>query len=245
MYKKFAQFYDYIPLNSFTHIIMEFIHANQIPVQKVLDLGCGTGSFLLELVKEGITGTGIDISKDMIAVARAKAEKSAAREMVEFQVASIVDFNLNQTYDLVTSNLDTINHLLTEEEVRRTFLNARRHLNDHGIFYFDLHTATGLRSWVYQANIHNENLVRFLHGTFNEEIQIGTLHIEAFLRVNPRVPIYIRHIETVHEKAYPLSSILAWLGDAGFTETKPIGPDSGLSVEEMETRGRCFLCAVK
>ena len=35
-------------------------------VEKILDVGCGNGRFLLPLVRKGYTVTGIDISKDML-----------------------------------------------------------------------------------------------------------------------------------------------------------------------------------
>jgi 2-polyprenyl-3-methyl-5-hydroxy-6-metoxy-1,4-benzoquinol methylase len=245
MYRQFARFYDAIPLNDFTPIVMELIRARQQAVHDVLDLGCGTGKFLLRLAEQGIGGTGIDISEDMIARARTKAEESAASGIVSFRVGSIVDFRLDKTFDLVTCNLDTINHLLSEDEVRRTFANTYQHLNDNGMFYFDIHTTAGLRSWVYQQNIHDENLVRFWHGTFNEGTAIGTLYIDAFVKVDPRISLYQRYYETVHERAYPLTQILEWLRDAGFTDVKPVGPVAGLSVEQMETDLRSFFCAVK
>jgi len=118
-------------------------------------------------------------------------------------------------------------------------------LNERGIFNFDIHTITGLRSWSYQHNLHDRDLVRFWHGTFNEETFIGTLHIDAFLRVDPRTPYYARHQETVLGKAYPLADVLDWLKAAQFKKVEPIGPVAGLSVEEMEKHIRCFFCAHK
>jgi len=245
MYAKFSKFYDHIPLSDFTPIILEYMKARQIVVQRVLDLGCGTGTFLLRLAEQGIAGTGLDLSEEMIALARQKAEQSPRKELLDFQVAGMSEFSLNRTYDLVTSNLDSLNHLLSEEEVRKTFSQAYRHLNERGIFYFDIHTITGLRSWSYQHNLHDRDLVRFWHGTFNEETFIGTLHIDAFLRVDPRTPYYARHQETVLEKAYPLADVLDWLKAAQFKKVEPIGPVAGLSVEEMEKHIRCFFCAHK
>lgn len=44
------------------------------PGEQILDVGCGTGNFSLELARLGVRVTGIDISEAMLAVARRKAE---------------------------------------------------------------------------------------------------------------------------------------------------------------------------
>ncbi|SFR00369.1 class I SAM-dependent methyltransferase [Desulfoscipio geothermicus] len=44
------------------------------PGMSVLDIGCGTGNYSLELARQGLQVTGIDISPGMLARARAKAE---------------------------------------------------------------------------------------------------------------------------------------------------------------------------
>lgn len=42
---------------------------------KVLDFGCGTGNFSIKLAKQGCRVTGVDISEDMLRIARSKAAK--------------------------------------------------------------------------------------------------------------------------------------------------------------------------
>ncbi len=44
------------------------------PGMSVLDIGCGTGNYSLELARRGLRVTGLDISPGMLAKARAKAE---------------------------------------------------------------------------------------------------------------------------------------------------------------------------
>ena len=45
------------------------------PGMKVLDVGCGTGNYSLELAGMGLAVTGLDASPEMLKVARAKAEE--------------------------------------------------------------------------------------------------------------------------------------------------------------------------
>ncbi|OGO78609.1 MAG: ubiquinone biosynthesis methyltransferase UbiE [Clostridiales bacterium GWB2_37_7] len=45
------------------------------PGMKVLDVGCGTGNFSIKLAQQGCKVIGIDISDEMLDIARTKAEK--------------------------------------------------------------------------------------------------------------------------------------------------------------------------
>ena len=51
----------------------------QCPGGSVLDVACGTGDMVLELVKRGCTVTGIDLSEEMLAIAERKSRDTARR----------------------------------------------------------------------------------------------------------------------------------------------------------------------
>lgn len=59
------------------------------PSMKVLDVGCGTGNFSVKLAQQGCQITGIDISAEMLKIAREKARQNPVLVM-EFKV---MDFN--------------------------------------------------------------------------------------------------------------------------------------------------------
>jgi len=75
---------------------------------QVLDVGCGPGRLAVHLARQapGLTVTGIDISSDMIELARRRAEVSNLSDRVHFQVADVgaLPFPDNQ-FDLVVSTL--------------------------------------------------------------------------------------------------------------------------------------------
>ena len=50
------------------------------PGTNVLDAGCGTGEFLALAIARGADASGIDLSKDMLAVARRRAPEAEIRE---------------------------------------------------------------------------------------------------------------------------------------------------------------------
>lgn len=70
--------------------------------QRALDVGCGTGFLALRLAELGHTVAGVDLSEQMIAVARRKAEQ--ARLEIAFRVGDAVELDdADGTYDLVVA----------------------------------------------------------------------------------------------------------------------------------------------
>ena len=103
------------------------------PGEKVLDVGCGTGTLALALKSSVETGEvhGIDASPEMIEVAEEKAAKAGSD--IDFRVALVEAIPFpDATFDLVTSSL-MLHHL--PDDLERTGLDEiRRVLKPGGRF---------------------------------------------------------------------------------------------------------------
>jgi SAM-dependent methyltransferase len=102
----------------------------------LLDLGCGTGGFAIEMANRGYDVLGMDLSSDMLAVAR---EKDSSQQ-VQFIQQDMTRMELFGTVDLIVCFLDTVNHVLEEAKLNRLFRLCKNYLNPDGLLIFDLAT---------------------------------------------------------------------------------------------------------
>ena len=106
----------------------------------VLELGCGTGRVTLPLARQGVDVTGIDASRAMLEVLRAKLadEPSAVRRRVRVVAGDFRTLCLDDQYPLVVIPFRPMQHMYTTEDQLAALKNARRHLADGGILAFDV-----------------------------------------------------------------------------------------------------------
>lgn len=106
----------------------------------VLDLACGTGSMTLELARRGYDMIGVDGSVDMLSVAQSRAAADACAGNILYLQQDMRDFELYGTVGAVTCCLDSLNYLLSDEDVRSCFATVHNYLDPNGLFLFDVNT---------------------------------------------------------------------------------------------------------
>lgn len=138
-YSVFAHIYDKmmdnIPYEEWKDYLLRIMYLYRVsPSASIAELGCGTGTMTGLLVEEGLDVMGLDISSDMLAEARKKYPD------ISFLEADMCDFKLPEKKDVIISICDSINYVLTTEDLVKTFSSVRENLNEGGIFIFDLKT---------------------------------------------------------------------------------------------------------
>lgn len=99
--------------------------------ERVLDLACGIGRHSLELRRRGFEVVGIDISEELLEMARHDAEAQSLE--VTFAQADLRELDYADEFDLVLSlNDGAVGYFETEEENRRTFEVISRALRSGG-----------------------------------------------------------------------------------------------------------------
>ena len=115
---------DYIEETEFFSRIIK--SEAKIDVRSLLHLGCGGGRND-HTFQNHFHVTGIDISKEMLELAR---ELNPSAEYICDDMRTV---RLERTFDCVTA-LDSVNYMITEEDLSRLFRTAHIHLNPGGIF---------------------------------------------------------------------------------------------------------------
>jgi SAM-dependent methyltransferase len=122
---------------------------SKIRVRRVLDIGCGTSPYMLELVRRGYFFTGLDISKAMLTYSLEKAKKAGIG--IEVIHADMHNFRVKRKFDFAFCMLgslmvETNGELLTHLDSVAACLNqGGLYLIDGGI-QFDW-TKLGRESW--------------------------------------------------------------------------------------------------
>ena len=104
-------------------------------IRTILDLGCGTGGHALILAEKGYKVAGIDLSQEMLEIARKKAKERKLN--IEFTPGDIRNIELNQKFDAAISMFAVISYRITNEDLISTFKAALKHLKRNGLFIFD------------------------------------------------------------------------------------------------------------
>lgn len=179
----------------------------------VLDLACGTGSLSIELAKYGYDIIGVDASEDMLCQAQNKAFENGVRAM--FLCQTMQELDLYGTVDAAVCSLDSINHLIDEEDVCQTFERLKLFVAPNGVFIFDVNTVykhekvLGDNTFVYEY----PDVFCVWQNSFSEEDSIVDITLDFF---EEKSGFYKRHTESFSERAYDIDFLKVVLDKAGF-----------------------------
>ena len=129
VYNEFG--WNYYP-EIFGQQLLAWLERKGITPRKALDLACGTGVLCRILKEAGMDVTGMDLSEGMITIAREQSPD------VHFDVADMITYRPEQSFDLVTCTGDAVNHIGNLQDVASIFQNVYDCLIPGGWFVFDL-----------------------------------------------------------------------------------------------------------
>ena len=104
--------------------------------EPVLELACGSGRLTVPLAEKGFDIKGLDISDEMLALAKEKAAKQNIKLNVE--KGDMTDFDLGEKFNLIFIPAQSLSHLYTLEQIEKCFACVREHLTDNGRFLIEL-----------------------------------------------------------------------------------------------------------
>ena len=130
MYGRSARFYD--ALYSFKDYqatslaLHETIQRHRPGATRLLDVACGTGKHL-EALRQWYDVEGVDISSDLLAVAKARLGD------VSLYLQDMVAMDTGNRYDVITCLFSAIAYVRTPENLRQTLTRFGKHLEPDGL----------------------------------------------------------------------------------------------------------------
>jgi ubiquinone/menaquinone biosynthesis C-methylase UbiE len=131
LYKELAKYYDLI--YAFKDYKKEAARIKTLVSKyrksegnQLLDVACGTGHHL-EYLKDEFSCMGVDISNEILEVARKNAQG------VAFKQADMTTFDLDKGFDVITCLFSSIGYVRTYSSLNKTIQNFAKHLNRGGV----------------------------------------------------------------------------------------------------------------
>lgn len=219
-YEHFFQFYDLlmndVPYDKYLKLVNQFSQ----PKSKILDLGCGSGTILVNLLKQGYFVDGLDISCEMLMITQEKLQKEDLYTNL-FQ-DDMKNISVKNEYNMIISFLDSINYLNNEEDINKTFNNIYNALKDEGIFIFDIHSLANLDNIFdnYSYNEINEDFTYLWNTYLEKEDKFSILYHELVFFIKQNKDLYSKLVEYHKQVIFPLNFYLKSLKEVGFRINK-------------------------
>ncbi len=206
----------------------------------VVELGCGTGSFTQVLKRMGYDIMGIDLSPEMLDLARKKSAEAGLDIMYLEQ--DMRELDLYCTAGTIVSVCDSINYVLEDEEVIDTFKLVNNFLFPKGIFIFDFNTLHKYRDVIGDTTIaENRQDCSFIWDNYyHEEDHINEYDLTIFARCGED-EVFRRSVETHFQRGYTLEEMISFVRAAGMEFITAIDADT--HAEPGEDSERIYIVA--
>ncbi|MEM9663482.1 MAG: class I SAM-dependent methyltransferase [Bacteroidota bacterium] len=218
---------DYADWAAFVHGLLWTHHPAP---RRILELGCGTGTFALELQPLGAyTYLASDASPAMLEVARAKA--AAASLPVQFSHADFTTFTVDEPVDVVMLLYDGLNYLLEPDQVARLFEQTYQALKPGGVFFFDQSTpANSINNAAYFED--QGETEAFSYRRFSDYDAAAQLHTTSFeIEVGGQT-----YAEQHVQRAYTLEAIGRLIDQTAFERVRTYDGFSDDQADERSER---------
>ncbi len=214
-YTGFAEVYDLfmddIPYGEWCEYVAGLLAEYGIQDGLLLDLGCGTGKLTRRLADRGFDMIGIDLSEEMLEIAREKSDP----EQILYLMQDMREFELYGTVRAIVSICDSMNYLMGYEELVQVLGLANNYLDPGGIFLFDMNTLYKYETLLGEQTIaENREEGSFIwENYYDEEERINQYDLTLFIRQEGG--LYRKYEETHYQYAFDLKEVEQAVREAG------------------------------
>ena len=218
-YREFAYIYDNlmhadVNYEHWADYIENIFDMYNINPSLVCDLACGTGNITIPMAKRGYDMTGVDISEDMLNIAR---EKSTGLDILYLN-QSLTKLDLYGSMGAFLCMIDGFNYILSPKLLQNFFKRLKTCFMDpDALLIFDISTHHKLKNVIGNNTfIHSSKDVFYSwQNRFIEDKNISDMMLTFFTKGNVG---YNRFEERHLQKAYTEEEIKYLLKNAGFNQ---------------------------
>lgn len=188
--------------------------------KSILELGCGTGVHTKLLAERGHSLHAIDLSPNMLEVAKKRIEDTDLAERLKFDVGDVRDYRAGKKFDVVLSLFHVASYQTTNDDFEKFILTAKEHLNPNGIFLFDFWHKPAVLAQKPELRVKRcvndlGQLVRIAEPEMNLEKDIVDVNYQIF--ISEENEINYRTFSEKHQMRYfPCDLVREVLGKHGF-----------------------------
>jgi ubiquinone/menaquinone biosynthesis C-methylase UbiE len=190
-------------------LLLQFVSERRLKVRTLVDLMCGTGNSTIPWTRRaGWSIVGVDASAAMLRQARKKSNR------VRWFCQDIRKLRLKVRAEAATCHFDSLNHLLSPEELQQVFHRVANILHPGGLFLFDISTEHWFR-WLHER----EKLY-----TIGKNYMMSSNRYDPKRRIVefrqlwfiPRGRVYEKRLVQVWERPYTTEEIRIMARTSGF-----------------------------
>lgn len=218
MYSQFSQFYDAlmddVDYKGRTEYIISLFEKYDRTPTLLLDLACGTGGFSNEFSKNNISVIGVDLSAEMLSLAR---EKSAEQgQDILYLCQNACELDLYGTVDGAVCCMDSINHITDYADVCEAFKKVSLFLEKDRLFIFDVNTVYKHENVLADNTfvIDENGIFCVWDNSYDRENAITSINLDFFTSDDGEN--YKRYSDYIEERAYSEAELKDALDLAGF-----------------------------
>lgn len=233
-YEALAQAYDELMYDveyaAWTDYLVGLLRGKGIYEGALLEYACGTGNITLGLLGTGYDVTALDISGEMLNVARKKLAAHAFRP--NLVCADMTEFRLNRPADAAVCACDGVNYILDEDVLDTFFANVYANLKPGGVFLFDISSAYKLSTVLGNDFFYDDGAEQtlFWQNRYDAETMIQEMELTLFIAQGDE---YERADERHVQRAWKKQEIINALERAGF-----IGIESYAFMEKRQPQAQ-------
>lgn len=200
----YDEFMDNIPYDAWYQYLHGLLEENGVSDGIVVDIACGTGEITRRLSQDGYDMIGIDLSEEMLNIARQKCDPD-----VLLLCQDMRQMDLYGSAKAMVCLCDGMNYLCREEDLLQTLQRVRLFLDAGGIFIFDMKTEHFYQDILGDRTItdNREDASYIWENAYDKDTKINEYLLTVYELADDDKDLFVRTDEVHRQRAYTVEQV--------------------------------------